>query len=116
MRCVAPLAVPLALALACAACAPAREPDHPTRAGAKAARDPIPQGAAQVCVMRPETLARDVSMSVRDNGRLVGATRGGTYVCWVAAAGEHQITSIDDDTGPTWLDARANARYWLHQE
>jgi hypothetical protein len=55
-------------------------------------------------------------MEVRDNGRLVGATRGGTFVCWLAAPGEHQITSIDDDTGPTLFRARAGAHYWLHQE
>ena len=30
--------------------------------------------------------------------------------------GEHQITSIDDDTGPTLLHARPDARYWIHQE
>ena len=55
-------------------------------------------------------------MPLRDNGRLVGATRGLTYVCWIAATGEHQITSIDDDTGPTLLQARSGGRYWLHQE
>ena len=103
----------LALFAAGAACAPAREPN---RARSRTLADPLARGSAQICVMRPETLARDVSMEVRDNGRLVGATRGGTYVCWLAAVGEHQLTSIDDNTGPTWLEARANGRYWLHQE
>ncbi len=55
-------------------------------------------------------------MEIRDNKRLVGATRGRTYVCWLAAPGDHQITSIDDDTGPTFLRARAGAHYWLHQD
>lgn len=71
---------------------------------------------AEVCVVRPQTAAREVSMPVRDNGRLVGATRGTTFFCYLASAGEHQITSVDDDTGPTLLHARAGARYWLHQE
>jgi hypothetical protein len=61
-------------------------------------------------------MAPNVSMPMHDNGRLVGATRGMTYLCWFAVAGEHQITSVDDDTGPTFLEARAGARYWLHQE
>jgi hypothetical protein len=76
----------------------------------------IPSGVARVCVIRPERAASNVTMEVRDNGRLVGATRGTTFFCWLAAPGEHQITSIDDDTGPTLLVAKANARYWLHQE
>lgn len=77
---------------------------------------PLPDGAAQVCVVRPDSVARDVSMPVRDNGRLVGATRGATYFCWIAATGEHQITSRDDDTGPTLLEARPGGLYYLHQE
>lgn len=82
--------------------------------GARSA--PSPAGVAQVCVLRPASLAEATSMKIRDNGRLVGATRGATYVCWLAAPGEHQITSIDDDTGPTLLHARPGARYWVHQD
>lgn len=55
-------------------------------------------------------------MEVRDNGRVVGATRGSSYFCYLAAPGEHQITSVDDDTGPTLLRASEGARYWIHQE
>jgi hypothetical protein len=77
---------------------------------------PVPSGSAQVCVVRPERLASSVSMAVRDNGRLVGATRGTTFFCYLARVGEHQITSIDDDTGPLLLRARSGVRYWLHQD
>jgi hypothetical protein len=75
-----------------------------------------PKGNAQVCVLRPERLAAEATMEVRDNGRVVGATRGSSYFCYLAAPGEHQITSIDDDTGPTLLHAAPGARYWIHQE
>jgi hypothetical protein len=77
---------------------------------------PVPSGAARVCVVRPDSLAANVSMPVRDNGRLVGATRGTTFFCYLARAGEHQITSVDDDTGPMLLRAVSGARYWLHQD
>lgn len=97
----------LALALGCARSEPAKEPSE---LGAP------PNGVARVCVLRPDREASDVTMEIRDNGRLVGATRGTTYFCYLAAPGDHQITSIDDDTGPTLLSARAGARYWLHQE
>ncbi len=83
---------------------------------AQAPATPAPRGVARVCVLRPDSLAASATMAVRDNGRLVGATRGASYVCWLAAPGEHQITSIDDDTGPTLLHARPDARYWIHQE
>ncbi len=77
---------------------------------------PVPSGAAQVCVVRPDPLASSVSMPVRDNGRLVGATRGTTFFCYLARVGEHQITSVHDDTGPMLLRAESGARYWLHQD
>jgi hypothetical protein len=77
---------------------------------------PLSGGVARVCAIRAGAMARNVTMPLRDNGQLVGATRGATYVCWLAAAGEHQITSVDDDTGPTLLQARAGGRYWLQQD
>jgi hypothetical protein len=86
---------------------------HP---GTVAGLDPIPSGAAQVCVVRPETTASGTSMPVRDNGRLVGATRGTTFMCWIANAGAHQLTSDDDDTGPLLFHAKPGGRYWIHQE
>jgi hypothetical protein len=86
------------------------------RSAAIAELGPVPSGSAQVCVIRPDRMASSVSMLVRDNGRLVGATRGTTFFCYLARAGEHQITSVDDDTGPTFLRAQSGARYWLHQD
>jgi hypothetical protein len=86
----------------------------------------VPSSAARVCIIRPETRPNayvgiasdpaDVTIEARDNDRLVGATRGATFVCWLVAPGDHQITSADDDTGPTLLRARAGQHYWLHQE
>jgi hypothetical protein len=77
---------------------------------------PVPPSAARVCVLRPGSVGEDVIMEIRDNGRLVGATRGRTFACWLAVPGEHQIASADDDTGPMLLRARAGGRYWLHQD
>src|SRR5690349_536789 len=97
------------ISLFVAACSPARSPaPHDVAA--------LPPGVAQVCMVRPEAESASVTMTVTDNGRLVGATRGKTYVCWLAAPGAHQIGSDDDDTGPILLRAEAGARYWLHQE
>jgi hypothetical protein len=98
-------------ALAClSACTPPRTPTVASELGA------LPANSAQLCVVRPEAAAAHVTMSIRDNGRVVGATRGRTYACWLASPGMHQITSDADDTGPTLVRARAGARYFLHQE
>ena len=94
----------------------AHEGGHSSRTAINDELGAVPSGAAQVCVVRPDALASHVSMPVRDNGRLVGATRGTTFFCWLARTGEHQITSSDDDTGPMLLRARSGARYFLHQD
>lgn len=107
------LAVLLALFVVSASCA--RTQDGAGSAFVTAS-GPLAGGAAQVCVVRPDRTGHEASMPLRDNGRLVGATRGATFSCWLAAPGEHQITSVDDDTGPMLLQARAGARYWLHQD
>jgi hypothetical protein len=89
---------------------------HAQRDGLIAELGPVPSGSAQVCVVRPASMAAQVSMAVRDNGHLVGATRGTTFFCYLARAGEHQIASSGDDTGPLLLRAESRARYWLHQD
>lgn len=76
----------------------------------------VPAGSARICVIRPEETAALVTMTLRDNGRLVGATRDRTYTCWLGAPGEHQITTDADDTGPTLLYAAPGGRYFLHLE
>jgi hypothetical protein len=98
-----------------AACASSRAPAAAPRS-VDAELGAVPAVAARVCIVRPADVAGDVTMEVRDNKRLVGATRGSTFVCWLAAPGRHQITSVDDDTGPTFLEARAGRHYWLHQD
>ncbi len=97
-----------------AACAPSRATPAPRVVEAELGA--VPSSAARVCILRPAATGSDVTMEIRDNQRLVGATRGSTFVCWLAAPGEHQITSVDDDTGPTFLHARAGRQYWLHQD
>ncbi|AKV00116.1 hypothetical protein AKJ09_06779 [Labilithrix luteola] len=76
----------------------------------------VPDDVARVCVMRPDSTASDVQMVIRDNGRFVGATRGGTYFCYLARPGEHEITSVDHDLGTVYLEAHAGTRYWLYEE
>lgn len=51
---------------------------------------------AQICVVRPHTWAMARTSLFRDNGNLVGATRGPSYFCYVAQPGVHRLEVLDD--------------------
>jgi len=80
-----------------------------------------PAGWAQVCVLRPHWIAAAVTLTVHDDGVLMGATRGPSYFCYYAEPGPHQISSEEADAGA--LDVAhelrvtpaAGRRYFLHQ-
>jgi len=75
-----------------------------------------PSDLAQVCVMRPHINASAVTFAVKDNGRLVGATRGASYFCYFAAPGRHRITSHADDQSEAEVTFEPATRYYLHQQ
>ncbi|MGZ3451625.1 MAG: hypothetical protein ACXVEF_18585 [Polyangiales bacterium] len=77
---------------------------------------PPPKGLAEVCVLRPHLLASAVTFSVKDNGMLVGATRGASYFCYWAQPGNHHIQSEGDDVEEANLFAVEGTRYYLHQD
>ena len=74
-----------------------------------------PENGAQICVYRPGVLAGAVTFVVRDNGKLVGATRGASYFCYVAEVGDHELTAEADETAHAKITAQAGARYHLEQ-
>jgi hypothetical protein len=63
------------------------------------ATGPPPPAWARVCVLRPHWVSGVVTLAVRDNGRLVGATRGNNYFCYFAGGGWHEVTTAVDDPG-----------------
>lgn len=87
---------------------------------------PSPPGTARVCVIRPHEVAQLVPAVVRDNGRLVGMTKGPSYFCYLAAPGLHRIVSTYGDdvdaklgTGEeadATLLAEPAAQYFLHHD
>ncbi len=76
----------------------------------------LPPGAAEVCVLRTSVLAQAVAFPTRDNGVLVGATKGPTYFCYLAGEGHHVIDIESDDDDEARLVVEAGKRYWLKQE
>src|SRR5215813_9520930 len=67
---------------------------------------PHPAHVAKVCVIRTSALEHGVTFVSRDNGVLVGATRGPTYFCYYAEPGEHDL-SIEADS---WASAQLHAQ------
>lgn len=77
---------------------------------------PPPSDAAKVCVLRTTVLANAVTFPVRDNGTLVGATRGPTHFCYEAEPGDHVLEIDGDALVKTSLRAEAGRAYYLHQQ
>ncbi|MDC3954068.1 hypothetical protein [Polyangium jinanense] len=87
---------------------------------------PLPPNAARICVVRPYAVASLVPAVVRDNGRLVGMTKGPSYFCYLAEPGVHKIVSrygddVDAELGSdtlvdTTLTAAPGGHYFLHHD
>lgn len=57
-----------------------------------------------------------VTFPTRDNGHLVGATRGPGHFCWLAEPGDHEIVIETDQTDEATLRAEAGRSYYLEVE
>lgn len=71
---------------------------------------------ARICVLRPSVEAGGLTFPVRDNGVLVGATRGATYFCYLGEPGEHRIVTEADSSEAQTLIIEAGRSYYLQQE
>lgn len=86
------------------------------------AQEAPPRHLSQVCVIRGSVLGQAVTLVVRDNGQLVGATQGTGYFCYLLQPGPHALTSAIDDPGalqgPQELRfaAAPGERYFVEQD
>jgi hypothetical protein len=69
---------------------------------------------SKVCVLRPTPTEGSTVHAVRDNGALVGGTRGASHFCYLAEPGEHTIRI--DPAEPINLTAKAGRLFYLHEE
>ncbi|MSP63433.1 MAG: hypothetical protein EXR72_24435 [Myxococcales bacterium] len=80
-----------------------------------------PGGLGQLCVVREFWGVSAVTLVVRDNGHVVGATRGPSYFCYFAEPGRHRIVSEVSDSGridaprETAVEILPGGRYYLAQ-
>lgn len=74
-----------------------------------------PPNAARVCTVRTSVIAGAVTFPIRDNGQLVGASRGPGHFCWLAEPGDHEITLETDHVDTAQLRADPAKVYFLKQ-
>lgn len=111
---VASLMVAAALACSLSACSAYRLRD--VEAPPIQPFQPPPTPLGKVCIIRTSAIAIAITFLVRDNGHLMGATRGSTYFCYLAEPGVHVLESDSDDKIETVRFAVAPAqRMYLHQ-
>jgi hypothetical protein len=77
-----------------------------------------PQDRTKICVVRASSTEGGTAHAVRDNGALVGATRGASHFCYLAETGDHTIRieggSASDST--TNLTAKGGRILFLNEE
>jgi hypothetical protein len=88
---------------------------HETKTPALDAYGASPRESARVCVVRTSVLASAVTFPTRDNGVLVGATRGRGHFCYLAEPGTHEIETEADEKAHIALNAEAGKTYFLEQ-
>jgi hypothetical protein len=86
----------------------------------------LPPNTGRICVLRPHSVAGLVPAVVRDNGRLVGMTKGPTYFCYFVEPGFHSIVTrygddVDaelgsDDLVEATMIVDPGGRYFLHHD
>lgn len=85
-----------------------------------AAFGPASTKSATVCVIRPSHWHLQSTFVVRDDGQLVGATRGESYFCYLAEPGPHRVLASrsdgQDEGTHIGLRAEPGRRYWLHMD
>ncbi|MBI4951614.1 MAG: hypothetical protein HY908_06245 [Myxococcales bacterium] len=75
-----------------------------------------PMSSGQVCVFRPASIGAALTIPVRDNGVVVGATQGPSYFCYLAGPGAHGLTVEVSDALPLGLWVDAGHRYFVEHQ
>jgi len=86
------------------------------------ARSSPPPEVGQICVLRHGWALHVWTALVRDEGRLVGATRGTAgHFCWYAEPGRHRVSSLllcdwgEVPESAISIEVKAGGRYFLAQ-
>ncbi|MCA9623031.1 MAG: hypothetical protein KC731_28625 [Myxococcales bacterium] len=103
--------LPLLLLTACSGYAvgfPVKPPVAPLAAA--------PEGLAKICVFRDSFVGQALTVVLRDNGEVVGATEGNAHFCYLATAGRHTLTTEVSDAPAFRIEAEPGRSYFVEHE
>jgi hypothetical protein len=70
---------------------------------------------ARIYVMRPSRVGTAVSMSVSDDGKLIGSTGAGGFLCWERLPGDSIVSSSSEGVSQAPLSLKAGETYYIYQ-
>ncbi len=76
----------------------------------------LPPNLARVCVLRANDFDNSTAFPTWDNGAIVGATRGGTYFCYLAEPGIHELVMGSENKANTSGVFEPGKSYYLQHE
>ncbi len=76
----------------------------------------LAEGRAEICVVRASRIGFALTVPVRDNGVVVGATRGRGHFCYPVTAGLHVLEVEVSDAPPIAVDVTGGRRYYVECE
>lgn len=76
----------------------------------------VPPGKSSIYLYRNETMGGAITMPVALDGRVAGKSGPKTYFKWDVTPGEHEITSLTENTSKITIDAIAGKIHYIWQE
>lgn len=76
----------------------------------------VPADKSGIYLYRNENFGGAIAMTVALNGRVAGQTGPKTYFHWVVEPGQHEISSITENTSTLVLNTEPGRNYYIWQE
>lgn len=76
----------------------------------------VKQDKANIYVYRNEHFGSAISINLALDGKMEGRTAAMTYAKWEVVPGQHEISSISENTSKISLNAQAGKNYFIWQE
>lgn len=91
-------------------------PMAPTADDARAKSFNVDAGKSNIYVYRNESMGGAIAMPVALDGRIAGKSGPKTYFMWTVDPGEHEISSLTENTSKITVNAVAGRNHFIWQE
>ena len=76
----------------------------------------VDSNKANIYLYRNESMGGAIAMPVALDGHIAGKTGSKTYFYWTVEPGEHEITSLTENTARIKINAKAGKNHYIWQE